>query len=169
MNIKTILQKTGNSITKFFLGHSIGNPGFLSWFNPSGWRKTDLLKQYTRYVYTIVSSISENCAGLDPEVYQRIGNRDKQVFNHEILDLLKKPNPMESQFQFLERHFTFMELMGESFWYLVRGSKTGKPRELYLLRPDLVDVVIDKQDPRGLVKGYTLSKISNGTWRYCIA
>ncbi len=158
MNIKTILQRTGNGISKFFLGNSIANPGFLSWYNPSSWSKTDLLKQYKRYVYTIVSSIAENCAGLQPEAYQRMAKGDVMINNHEILKLLRKPNPMESQFQFLERHFTFMELMGESFWYLARGSKTGKPREIYLLRPDLVDVVIDTQDPRGLVKGYTFSK-----------
>lgn len=158
MNIQKILQRTGRNITKFFLGNSIASPGFVSWFNPSGWTKTDLLKQYRRYVYTIVASIAENCAGLEPEVFQRMNSGEKEIFNHELLALLRKPNPMESQFQFLERHFTFMELMGESFWYVARGTKTGKPRELYLLRPDLVDVVIDTQDPRGLVKGYTYSK-----------
>ena len=161
MNIQKIIQRTGRNITKFFMGHSVGNPGFLSWFNPSGWSKTDLLRQYKRYVYTIVSSIAENCAGLNLEMLQRVNGGDKQLHDHELLALLRKPNPMESQFQFLERHFTFMELMGESFWYIARGTKTGKPRELYLLRPDLVEVVIDKQDPRGLVKGYMLSK-SNG-------
>lgn len=158
MNIKTILRRTGDSISKFFLGNSIGSPGFINWFNPSSWSKTDLLRQYQRYVYTIVSSIAENCAGLEPEVYKRGSSGDILMKNHELLGLLRRPNPMESQFQFLEMHFTLMELMGESFWYLVRGSKTGKPRELYLLRPDLVDVVIDKEDPRGLVKGYLFNK-----------
>ena len=158
MNIQKTLQRASHNISKFFLGNSIGSPGFISWFSPSNWSKTDLLNQYRRYVYTIVSSIAENCAGLEPEMYQRIGQGDKQIFDHELLTLLRKPNPMESQFQFLERHFTYMDLIGESFWYIARGVRTGKPKELYLLRPDLVDVVLDKQDPRGLVKGYLLSK-----------
>lgn len=158
MNIQKLVQRTGRNITKFFLGHSIGDPAFINWFNPSSWNKTDYLRQYKRYVYTIVSSIAENCAGLNPEMYQRMSGRDKQLPSHELLLLLRRPNPKESQFQFLEAHFTYMELMGESFWYVVRGTRTGKPRELYLLRPDLVDVVVDKKDPRGLVKGYLLSK-----------
>ena len=158
MNIQKTLQRVSHNISKFFLGNSIGSPGFISWFSPSNWSKTDLLNQYRRYVYTIVSSIAENCAGLEPEMYQRIGQGDKQIFDHELLTLLRRPNPMESQFQFLERHFTYMDLIGESFWYIARGVRTGKPKELYLLRPDLVDVVLDKQDPRGLVKGYLLSK-----------
>ena len=121
MNIQTIFKNAGKNISKFFLGNSIGSPGFISWFSPSNWSKTDLLNQYRRYVYTIVSSIAENCAGLEPEMYQRIGQGDKQIFDHELLTLLRRPNPMESQFQFLERHFTYMDLMGESFWYIARG------------------------------------------------
>ncbi len=157
MNIQTIFKNAGKNISKFFLGNSIGSPAVMSWFNPSNWSKTDYLRQYKNYVYSIVSSIAENCAGLEPEVYQRRAGGDKQVLSHDLLSLLRKPNPMESQFQFFERHFTFMELTGESFWYLVRGERSKKIREMYLLRPDLVDLVIDKDDPRGGVKGYVLN------------
>ena len=159
MNINTIIKRTANSIGKFFLGNSVGSPSFVSWFMPGTWSKADMLRQYKRYVYSIVSTIAESAAAIELEMYKsgRMGN-SVPLYNHEFLKLMKKPNPMESQFQFLERHFTFMELAGESFWYLARGAKTGLPREMYLLRPDLMDVVIDKSDPRGLVKGYLLHK-----------
>lgn len=141
---------------KSFLGGSFG-ASMWGWAVPGKWNKTDFLKQYTRYTHSIVSLIAENSAKIEFEMKQK---NDKGVllpnFSHPFLKLIRKPNPMFSQFQFLELHFTFMGLCGESFWYVAKGEKTGEPKELYLLRPDLIDVAIDDKDPRGLVAGYVL-------------
>lgn len=147
-----IFQKVGQSIGKFFLGNSL--PGIWSWATPGDWNKKKILEQYTRYVYAVVTAIAEESAKIDLEMYKN----DKVVENHPFLTLIKKPNPMMSQFQFLEMHFTFMNLSGESYWYLARGLNSLKVKEIYLLRPDLMQVVVDKTDPRGLVTGYVMSK-----------
>jgi len=147
-----ILQRVGKTIGKFFLGTSI--PGSWSWSLPGQWNKKGMLEQYTRYVYAVVSAIASEAAKIDLEMYKN----DKVVENHPFLTLIKKPNPDTSQFQFLEMHFTFMLLAGESYWYLARGVNSLKTKELYLLRPDLMQVVVDKTDPRGMVAGYVMSK-----------
>lgn len=149
-NVKT-------SVAKFFLGNSEPETGFWSWAMPGEWKGKDLMAQYTRYVYAIVSAIAEEAAKVEFEVMKG----DKELKTHPFLELMKKPNPDSSQFQFLEMHFTYMKLMGESFWYLARGEKTKKVKELYLLRPDLMDLVVDKDSPSGAIKGYVL-KGANG-------
>lgn len=147
-------KKIVNSVSKFFLGQSLTtSSGFWSWSTPGEWSKRDLIRQYERYVYAVVSSIAENAAKVSFE----ISKGDTVLKTHPFLELIKKPNPMQSQFQFLEMHFTYMKLCGESYWYLAKGDLTKKPKEIYLLRPDLVQVAVE-QSGRGLVTGYVLEK-----------
>ena len=147
------LRGIKQSIGKFFLGNSTPLAGLWSWAIPGTWNGQDLLKQYTRYVYAIISAIAEEAGKVEFEVKKG----DKVLKAHPFLNLIKKPNPDASQFQFLEMHFTFMKLTGESFWYLPKGEKTKKPKEIYLLRPDRMEVNIAKENnPRGLVTGYAM-------------
>ena len=146
-------------VQKFFIGSSQYGASAWSWVLPGDWGKDSLIKQYKNYVYPIVSAIAEEAAKLSFEVSRKNANGDLvPVKNHEFLKLMEKPNPMQSQFAFLELHFTFMKLCGESYWYIVKGENSKKPKELYLLAPSLMSVVIDKEDPRGLVKGYILDR-----------
>lgn len=149
------LRRTLRTIGKFFLGHSIPLTGTWNWANPSGWNKKKYLDQYVRYIYAIVSSIAQDSAKIKFEIYK---DNDTVVDKHPFKELMKRPNPDMSQFQFLELHFTFMKLAGESYWYIANGENSLKPKELYLLRPDLMKVSVDKKDPRGLVSGYVLNK-----------
>jgi HK97 family phage portal protein len=147
-----LFQRVGKTIGKFFLGNS--TPGLWSWAMPGQWNKKMMLEQYTRYVYAVVSAIAQEAAKVNLEMYKN----DKVVDNHPFLSLIKRPNPDVSQFQFLEMHFTYMLLAGESYWYLARGLNSLKTKELHLLRPDLMQVVVDKTDPRGMVAGYLMVK-----------
>jgi HK97 family phage portal protein len=159
MNVN-IIKSMRNNVSKFFLGNSVGNlASFLSWVTPGAWSRTDLLKQYTRYVYTVVSAIAEESAKIELIAKKEVAGGAKVVVeNNPLLQLLKKPNEDTSQFQFLEMHFTLMKLAGESFWYLPLGKRTKQPKEIFLLRPDLVEVAVDTKDPKGLVTGYVLQK-----------
>lgn len=114
-----------------------------------------MLNQYTRYVYTVVSAIAEDAAKVDFEITN--GKNNNPVLSHPFFDLIRKPNPEMSQFQFLELHFTFMKLAGQSFWYIVKGERSTKPKQLYILRPDLIEVVVDKESKTGAVSGYRMT------------
>lgn len=138
-----------------FLGNSIPSSTFWGWSKPNEWNREQLIQQYTRVVYAVISAIAEDAAKIE----FMIERRNKPVLNHEFLKLMRKPNPMMSQFQFLELHFTFMGLCGESYWYLPKGSISGKPKEIYLLRPSQMAVVVaTENNPTGLVTGYVLTK-----------
>ncbi len=127
----------------------------LGWDSPlSAWGKKKQLEQYKRYIYTIVSAIAEDVAKTELVIKRN----DKEVQNHPLAQLMRRPNQDSSQFQFLELHQTFMELAGESFWYLVFPNQvTIKPSEIYLIRPDLMEVAVGDNE-KGVVTGYAMRK-----------
>lgn len=153
-----ILKDVRKTIGKFFLGSPVSY-GLWSWVMPGKWGRKDLLDQYKNYIYTIIGSIAEESAKIDfmAERTRKDGAKIP-ITTHPFITMIKRPNPDYSQFQFLEMHFTYFKLMGESFWYIARGERSKKPKEFYLLRPDLVEVAVDDKDPRGLVTGYSLLK-----------
>ena len=149
-----IFQKTFSSIKKNYLGlgQSIAS---WQWQLPGKWSKRQQLEQYNRYVFTIVSAFALDFAKTSYKMMSTIGDKTKELNSHELIDLLESPNPQQSGFQFRELHATYMKLAGESFWYRVNGGISKKPKELYLLRPDLVDIEINK-DKTGSIKKYIL-------------
>lgn len=133
------------------LGSSIAS---WQWQLPGRWSKRQQLEQYNRYVYTIVSAFALDFAKSKYKMIREIGKTSQEI-DHELVRLLDNPNPNQSGFQFREMHAVYMKLAGESFWYRVNGGVSGKPKELYLLRPDLVDVEVSK-DKIGSVDRYIL-------------
>ena len=145
-----IFQKGLQIIKKDFLGlgHSVTSFG---WQIPGRWNKRQQLEQYNRYVYTIVSAFAIDFA----KNGYKLKRGESEVGSHELLNVLNSPNSEQSGFQFRELHATYMKLAGESFWYLVRGSLSKKAKEIYLLRPDLVDIELN-DDSIGSIKKYIL-------------
>lgn len=144
-----------NTITKFF-----GNLGVSSFFaqllSPSAWTKRELLKQFRGYVWSCTRAISDETAGI--KWFANRINADGtrlRLPKHEIIDLLENPNPNDTGFTLIEMHDILMSLAGESFWYMPYGEKTKQPKEIYLLRPDLMGVALDEM---GMPKGYVLTK-----------
>lgn len=140
------------AVNKFFIQNT---SAFWTGYNPTTWNKKALLNEYRNKVFPVVSAIAEDASKIEFTVHRKVRGKLEPVANHPFLELIAKPNPDFSQFQFLELHFTFLKLVGESFWYLAKGEKTSQPREIYLLRPDYVEVKVEKEDnPTGLVSFY---------------
>lgn len=60
---------------------------------------------------------------------------EKIVEDHPILDLLKRPNPMQGQADFLIQNFTNLLLTGEMFFSKAGLMNEKEPRELWPLMP----------------------------------
>ena len=153
-------MKIFDTIKKAFGG--MGTSSFFSGFaGVASWSRRDFLKQYKGYVYPCVSAIAEDVARVSWYVKQLNANGESmRLPRHQLIDLLKKPNPGQSGFDFLEMHQTLLELCGEAFWYLPYGEVTKKPKEIWHLRPDLMEVAVDKETDD--VIGYVLYK-TDGT------
>ena len=109
-------------------------------------------------VYVCVNLIADEVSSYRPMLYRGEDAKRVRVPKHPLLDLVAKPNSYMTQSEFFEAYQIYMELVGEAFIYASRGEQTGKPKQLYLLRPDKMKVVVDNE---GEVTGYALRK-SNG-------
>jgi HK97 family phage portal protein len=134
----------------------------LPFFTESGtFSKKQALYQYRRYIYTIVSAIAEDVAKINFQVYKSLKDGRMMTKNHPFIQLIRNPNPDYTKFSLIELHQLYMELCGESFWYIVRGENTKKPKHIVLLRPDKMEVAYGKNDknpnPLGFVIGYVMT------------
>lgn len=147
-----ITQAVSQGITRFF-----GNAGdsFTTWAaNTFGkWNKKRLMQQYKGLVYTLVNAIAEDFAKYEP-IFWKVDNRtgQKKQYIHPFAKVLENPNPSLSKFDLLVATASFLELTGDAFWYYAVGERSRQPKEIYLMRPDRVEVVVDGDT--GEVMGY---------------
>ncbi len=115
------------------------------------------------YVYACVNKIAQKTASIDWELFKIVnlqGDKE-QVFTHEVLDLLYRPNPFQTKEEFFQKTIINKKLAGEMFILKIRNNG-GKVIELWNLRPDFVRILLDKDS---VIKGYEFST-SNGVFLF---
>lgn len=118
----------------------------------------EYLDRYKNVVFACITAIAEKTAEYDPIIYRPRGDQLEEINDHEFLRLLSNPQPDEetgiSKYQLFEATQSFIELTGESFWYMALGN-SGKPRAIYILRPDKMGMKLNEQ---GNIDGYYLKR-----------
>lgn len=127
-----------------------------------GWGKTKQLQTYSKslYVFRCVSKIAQKTASIDWEMFKilnKVGDT-KEIFVHEALDLLYRPNPFQTKTEFFEKYMINKLLAGQAFVLKVRDN-SGKVVELWNLRPDYVTII---KDSKLFIKGYEFSTQGGG-------
>lgn len=103
------------------------------------------------WVYSAVWAVANAAAMLPTKIFKLDEEGHKiEVPKHWLLDLLRNPNPYYSGYDLIEGSFTYLELVGDAYWEIVKNEK-GEISAFYLLRSDRVEVVGDE---KRLVKGY---------------
>ena len=153
-----ILTKVTDLFRKKEYDPIYGGIELLSRMTGGAWSKTKMLQQYEKslYVYACVSKIAEKVASIDFDLYQILNSKGdtKEVFGHEVLDLLYKPNEFQTKSEFIEITMINLNLAGDAFWFKVRDER-GHIVELWNLRPDFVKIV---KDPEKFIKAYIFRK-----------
>ncbi len=86
-------------------------------------------------VHRCIQLIANSASAVDLCVY----DDDVKLENHELISLLKRPNPTQSGIEFFASLYSFLMISGNT--YILRDSDQVKmPNELYLLRPDRVQI-----------------------------
>jgi HK97 family phage portal protein len=107
-------------------------------------------------VYRAVRMIAEAAASTPVGLF-----RDgAEIFDHHLLNIIKKPNHFETRHDLLETWFVHLLISGNA--YLEATWLNGLPRELYALRPDRMKVVPDAD---GWPQGYEYT-VDGKTVRY---
>jgi len=86
-------------------------------------------------VYRCVNEIAKGASSVD----FNLKVADDVIEQHPVIDLLHKPNPLQSYSEFFQAIFGYLLLSGNA--YIIKsGAEGGRPRELHLLRPDRVQI-----------------------------
>lgn len=89
--------------------------------------------------YRCVRMISETAAAVPWVLYEGAGGRERELDAHPLLNLLARPNPLQSGAEFREAWFGFLQIAGNA--YIEAAEVRGAVRELYVLRPDRMKVI----------------------------
>jgi HK97 family phage portal protein len=88
--------------------------------------------------YRCIQLIAAGAASVPWLLYQ--GENEVEDENHELLKLLKRPNPQQGGADLFEAWYAFELIAGNSYMEAV-GPDMGPPKELYALRPDRMKVI----------------------------
>jgi len=119
------------------VGQPISSPRTYASFTKEGYQKNVI-------VYRCVSMIARAVAGIDWELYNKRQGATNEIEEHPILTLLKRPNPTQAQSQFFEALASYYALTGNTFVEAARFNNQP-PLELWTMRPDLMQIVPNKE------------------------
>lgn len=106
----------------------------------------DFLAAYKGWVYACVNAIAEDVASTDFHFVREKSTGDTIDDESLVMNLLKNVNPFMSSSELLLYTQSFLELDGNAYWYLPRGSVTKKPSEIWVLDPSRMTIVKSKTD-----------------------
>ena len=120
---------------------------------PSGKLSQTQAELYQRisWVNIAVSNVAKLASTVKFEVKMHDGEKLTQVDNHPFEQLLRKPNPLQSRFEFLETTYAFRKLTGNAYWWLNKSSDKSAPAEMWTISPHKIKPVPDKNL---FIKGY---------------
>ena len=119
----------------------------------------DYLDSYNNchLVFTCAKKIGEAIANVNRTLYQIKGSYGKEIIkevnDHEVLDLLDKPNKFMTGFELFKGISIDLDLLGNSYILKVKNER-GTTVELWQLRPDWVKILPDEKE---MIKGYEYS------------
>lgn len=131
-----------------------GRTAEASQFNiPSGKLSQTQAELYQRisWVNIAVSNVAKLASTVKFEVKSVEGEKLTQIENHPFEQLLRKPNPLQSRFEFLETTYAFRKLTGNAYWWLNKTSEKVAPAEMWTISPHRIKPVPDKNL---FIKGY---------------
>ncbi len=96
--------------------------------------------------YSAINRIASAVSSIEWEAWRD----DKQILGHPLLDLLKRPNPMQSGPDWWRTRLAYLLLSGNMYDERVRDSG-GKVTELWSLRPDRMTIL---KSSTGMPSGY---------------
>ena len=158
MSLKNIFKrKSAQSVTKsenFYSksrGFSMGSFSNISWSlsDYESLSREGYMKNVVAYRCVKMIASSAACIGL--KVFETKQDGQKvELINHEISNLLEKPNLLTSQVDFLEEVYSYLSISGNAYILAKMGSD-GKPFELSTINPMEVVVLAQKD---GTISGY---------------
>ena len=98
-------------------------------------------------VHRCVRILSESAASVPFLLYRG----DKRLENHPLLDILNRPNPLQSGKELMAGFYAYLEIAGNAYMEVVSAAD-GRAGELHVLRPERIRITPGN---KGWPSGYT--------------
>ena len=136
----------------------VQSPGKAVWLERNYSKFADEGYKKNVICYKAVSIITSAAASVPLKITSNSGDYNSDITIDGLSDILKRPNPRQSISEFMEEVFAYKLISGNSYIMAV-GPNGEAPRELYVLRPDRVSVVVGKDSQLSGYR-YTIAKDS---------
>src|SRR3990172_10560375 len=125
---------------------------FLTGNEPPEMKGRAYLAAYKSWVYTCVNSIAEEIANMELMLFRKNAKGEAvPAPEHIAYKLINNVNNFTTSSQLMLGTQFYLELEGNTFWYLPKGKVTRKPGEIWLLDPTRMHIVKSAQE---VVSGY---------------
>lgn len=117
------------------VGQPVNTPANYENFAKKGYSKNVI-------VYTAISKITSACKGIKWEAYSK--NRDgskTEISESPLLELMSRPNPLQSTSDFMESVVGFKLIAGNSYIEANQPRTNKPPLELWPVRPDKMKII----------------------------
>ncbi len=110
---------------------------YMDW--PTSYGYEESAKMFTRlsWVNTAISIFAQTAAITPLNVLEMVREEDQDISNHPFEQLLLKPNPNQSRFEFLEATFAFYR-MGDAYWWINQPDGMTTPGEIWVIPPNRI-------------------------------
>jgi len=98
-------------------------------------------------VYSIINLIAKNCVNVDIELFEIKGSKQTLISEHEIIDLLYKPNNDQSYGDFIEQYIGNKLITGNGYIYGVKpiiGINKTVAKELKILPSNYIQILANR-------------------------
>lgn len=149
-------SRAGFSIARHALNRPVWNPRSAEQQAKEGYQQNVI-------AYSCIRMIATCASALPFYMMEGRGDAEREIDSHPLLDLLERPNPMQSRRQLIEADLSFLLIAGNSFMERTQeGRNLLRAQEVWTLRPDRMTVVPGET---GLPRAYE-HKVGGGTVRY---
>lgn len=118
-------------------GRTITRPKSYADYSAEGYERAVWVNACVKEIGNAVSSV--------PWVLYRVrGGERKEIDNHEILSILRYPNKVMSGKDLLMAWSIYLNVTGNCFFALTDIRRNGRPKGIFPLRPDRVEIIPDE-------------------------
>ena len=113
--------------------------------DPSLYKNQAELYRRVPGVSTAVDMISRGAADSRLQVFRLEGEDKFAIPNHPLETLMKKPNPLDSSYEFRTATTNFRQLAGNCYWWLNKANENAEPTEIWVIPPHKIRPVPDEK------------------------
>jgi len=103
------------------------------------------------WVLAAVAHVASEAALTKFSVETMAGEEAEEVKNHPFEQLLKRPNPLDSRYEFIYSTVAMKKLTGNAYWWMNKTNENAKPDELWLIPSHMIEPL---PDAKMYIRGY---------------